>query len=105
VADELADSCGDLNDKDRFKEVIASFRHDNNSRLQTRPVSNRYNQGALDDDLDPTLERDSVTIDAKEIEAMNSYDSRKDTEVEYRKDGDSSNVLCQTQESLGNLRA
>lgn len=41
--DEMDDKCGELNNRDRFKEVIASFRHDNSSRLSQRPVSNRYN--------------------------------------------------------------
>jgi len=33
VGDELGDSCGDMDNKDKYKDVIASFRHDNNSRL------------------------------------------------------------------------
>lgn len=53
--EELADSCGELDNKDRFKEVMASFRHENSSRMSARPISNRYNQGPLDDDLDPEL--------------------------------------------------
>ena len=97
VGDELGDSLGDMNDRDKYKEVIASFRHDNNSRLHQRPISNRYNQGPIDDDLDPTLERDSVTPEAKKKEKENDYAQQS------RKEGDSSNILCWTQESLGHL--
>lgn len=61
-----------MDNKDKYKEVIASFRHDNNSRLYQRPISNRYNQGPMDDDLDPTLERDSVTLEAKQKEVFDS---------------------------------
>lgn len=43
TCDEVDDKCGELDSRDRFKDVIASFRHDNSSRLSQRPVSNRYN--------------------------------------------------------------
>lgn len=93
--EELADSCGELDDKDRFKEVMASFRHDNNSRLGQRPISNRYNRGPLDDDLDATVERDSLAAGARQ---------RSDAEQpQLQKEGDSSDILCWTHESLRNL--
>lgn len=50
--EEMADDCGDLNDRDRFKEVMASFRHENNRSLGQRPISNRYNQDSFEDEMD-----------------------------------------------------
>lgn len=93
--EELADSCGDLDDKDRYKEVMASFRHDNSSRLGQRPISNRYNQGPLDDDLDASVQREA-RVGAQRPQQITD-------QPPLQKNADSSDILCWTQESLRNL--